>query len=1056
MICSVLFHICHTLQIQKKTACFFLSTLLLSAVLICVSAPVVNAEKETRPTSVDSVNLRENQWVYSVYVDKSNNKYAAIIRYDGGDIDIMIPAELGGVPVRVISREAFCNSKYITSVIIPDGVTEIGKYAFSGCIGISNVTFPASLRSIGEGAFYGCRSLTNVSFSDGLKKIGSFAFFRCLHLQSVSLPSTLRSIEDSAFDGCGMLETISFGGGLEKIGDTAFMNCHALQSVDLSGISDLGAGAFMKCSSLKNVLLSDKLSEILPETFRDCGNLESVKSGTGISKIGVSAFEGCTSLKSIPDFDCLSEIASISFKGCTSLKTVNIGSSVSSIGVGAFSGCSSLSKITVSDDNESYSSMNGCLCSKDGTTLILCPRGFKGTLKLGKKVREIDDYAATCCVGITNAILGEELRSVGRAAFLGCMDIASFSMPDSLETMGSASVGFYLANGKLNKAEYVRIYASKESCAEKYCTNRELPLSYYDSTLCVSSKRVVLCQGNSFALKWGFESQRQGEITWSSSDESVVNVNGGKLSAVAAGSAEVTASADGFEPWVTEVIVVSPDEIGTSKEKTFDTRLIYRGESEELSSILSQIIDPIFSANRFWYTSAPEVATVDNDGKVTARGRGTANITCLMPDGSENHVLVTVTEKPAQLVLDASGDELLMGQNLEIFKTFRPSFSTDSVTWESDDESVAVVDDSGRITAVGQGVCNITAQAASGLKSSVALRCVIPAESISLDKETRDVYQGKQFNLKASVLPETSKETIIWRSSDPNVASVNSKGKVTGKSFGSAVIYAETAEGLRAECAVNVLTHAEELKIDVKKLSINLGTSSKLNSIVRPSYSPETTDKCSWNSTNEKVALVDENGLVTAVGPGKCIINCRTGGDLISKCQVLVRLPAASVEIRADRDSIYIGGTQSLEALISPADSTDKLEWFSDNEDVARVTSGGTVKGRSSGKAVITAKVTNDVTGQSITASFEIQVMKKADSVALSKNNLSLNVGENDFIPFTVQPEDSNDTVRWYSTDEKIATVRGDGLITAVSTGTCYICIETGSGVSAKCKLTVN
>ena len=95
-------------------------------------------------------------------------------------------------------------------------------------------------------------------------------------------------------------------------------------------------------------------------------------------------------------------------------------------------------------------------------------------------------------------------------------------------------------------------------------------------------------------------------------------------------------------------------------------------------------------------------------------------------------------------------------------------------------------------------------------------------------------------------------------------------------------------------------------------------------------------------------------------------------------------------------------------------------------------------------------------TGQSITASFEIQVMKKADSVAKKKNNLSLNVGENDFIPFTVQPEDSNDTVRWYSTDEKIATVRGDGLITAVSTGTCYICIETGSGVSAKCKLTVN
>ena len=67
-----------------------------------------------------------------------------------------------------------------------------------------------------------------------------------------------------------------------------------------------------------------------------------------------------------------------------------------------------------------------------------------------------------------------------------------------------------------------------------------------------------------------------------------------------------------------------------------------------------------------------------------------------------------------------------------------------------------------------------------------------------------------------------------------------------------------------------------------------------------------------------------------------------------------------------------------------------------------------------------------------------------------------MSIGEKDFITFTLQPEDSNDTVRWYSTDEKIAVVRHDGLITALATGTCYICIETGSGVTAKCKLTVN
>lgn len=1056
MICSVLMQLYKLLKNPRRPVCLFLSAALVFAVYFCVSAPDVSADKETRQSSVDSVNLRENQWVYSVYVDKNNRKYAAVTRYDGGEIDIEIPALLGGIPVKVISREAFCNGKYITSVVIPEGVTEIGKYAFCGCIGLRSVTFPGSLKSVEEGAFYGCRSLTEASFSEGLTKIGSFAFYGCIHLTGASFPSTLKSIGDSAFQGCGMLGNVSFGSALETIGDTAFMGCQSLESVDLSEVSDLGAGAFMKCHSLKKAVLGDRIPEILPDTFRECGSLETVAIGSELSKIGVSAFEGCSSLQRFSGNDSLREIASVAFKDCASLQTAELGKKVEAIGVGAFSGCSSLSKFIVSEDNETYSSVNGCLCSKDGSKLIECPLGLKGTLKIGDNVREIGDYAATGCASVSKCVLGGKLSSVGRAAFLGCTDISSFSLPDSLEKIGSAAVGYYLADGKIKKAEYVRIYASQESCADQYCTQRELPLCFYDATLCVNSKRVVLCKGKPFTLTSGFESQKKGDVSWSSSDESVVKVNRGILTAVSEGSAEVTASADGFEPWVTEVIVVSPDDLGSSKEMTYDTRLIYCGDSEELSSVFSQIIDPIFSANRYWYTSAPTVATVNNDGRVTARGRGTATVTCVMPDGSQNNVQVTVTEKPEEFALTAPGEELLTGQSEVIVRTLLPSFSSDNVTWESSDESVATVDENGRITALGQGKCSITAQTASGLKSSVDVRCVIPAEELSLDKETRDVYQGKEFNLKATVLPETSKQRIIWRSSDPTVATVNSKGKVTGKSFGSAVIYAETAGGLAAECRVNVLTHAKELKLDVKKLSINRGTSSQLNAVVRPSYSPETTDKCRWNSTNEKVAVVDENGLVTAVSPGTCIINCRTGGDLISKCQVQVRLPAESVEIAAEKDSIYIGGTLPLEAVISPEESTDKLEWFSDNEEVAIVTSGGTVKGKSSGTAVITAKLTNDVTGESIAASFEIKVMKKAESVALSKKSLSLNVGENDSIPFTVQPEDSSDTVRWYSTDESVAVVRHDGLITAVSTGTCYICIETGSGVIAKCKLTIN
>lgn len=1055
MICSGLFHISHVNNPLCKTACSLIAAVLLSFVCLCAFAPAVSAEKETLSPSVDSVNLRQDKWIYSIYVDKSQNRYASVTRYEGDDIDVAVPDQLGGIPVRVISREAFCGSKYITSVIIPDGVTDIGKYAFSGCIGLSSVTFPDTLRNIGEGAFYGCRSLTGTVFPEGMTKIGSFAFYNCIHLKSAVFPSTLKSIGDSSFEGCAILEGISFGSELDFVGDTAFKGCRSIKGIDLSGISTIGAGAFMKCSALEKAVLGEKITELPPEAFRGCTDLQKADLGKSLTIIGVSAFEGCSSLKGLSGTESLMEIGSLAFLGCSSLKKAEIGKNVDKIGSGAFNGCTSLAKINVSDDNEVYSSANGCVFSKDGARLLLCPQGFKGTLKLKDTTGSIDDYAAIGCKGISGTVLGDGVVSIGKAAFLGCTDITTVSVPNSVESIGDAALGMYFSDGSIKKTEYIRVYGSKSGCAEKYCTKHELPYTPYDSTLFVGSERVVLAEGKTFTLACDFVSRRKASVVWESSDESVVKVDGGRLTAVSQGSADVTVTAEGFEPCVVKAVVVSADDIGTSSKRKHESRLVYCGESEELSSLFSQIIDPIFAADRFWFSSAPSVATVTNEGKVTARGSGTAVITCRMPDGSENIVKVTVTEKPTEFTVLAPEEELTVGESFHLSSTVCPSASKDLVSWESDNENVATVDDNGTITALGQGKCNITATASSGLKSSVEVKCVIPADSLSLDKEIRNVYQGKEFNLKASLTPENSEQRISWRSSDPSVAYVNSKGKVTGKSFGSATIIAETAGGIRAECLVNVVVRAETLSIDTKKLIINQDTEYRLNAIVRPSYTPETTDKCTWNSTNDKVAAVDQNGVVYAVSPGKCIINCRTGGDLISKCQVQVRLPAQSMKISAEKDSIYIGETMPLKAVVLPEDSTDTPEWFSDNENVAGVTSGGTVRGKASGKAIITLKLTNDVTGDSITDTFEITVMKKADSVSLYKNSLSLTVGEQDSLLYTLLPDDCNDTVRWYSTDESVATVRDDGLITAVSNGFCYIYIESGSGVSARCKVTV-
>ena len=1029
----------------------------LAAVLLFLSfVPSVYAQKDSAKPTVESVNLKEADWVYSVYVTKDKQRYASVTRYDGDEIDIEIPAELGGVEVKEISHEAFYNNKYLTSAVLPDGVEKIGKYAFGGCIGLSRVTFPASLSAVGEGAFYGCHSLTEAVLPEGTLKIGGFAFCGCVHLQNAVFPASLKSIGDSAFQGCLMIEKLSFGKGLATVGDMAFSGCSSLRSVKMPGVGQLGFGAFVRCTSLQTADLGQNLTELRNDTFRGCESLETVTTGASLSVIGASALEGCTSLKALPQTEGLTKIEPLAFRNCGSLAKAGLGSEVASVGTGAFAGCTSLSEITVSTDNGSYSSDKGCLYTKDGKTLVLCPQGAQRTVKVSGAAEAIAPYAAAGCRLVAGIVLNEGLTHIGQGAFFGCPDITAVSVPDSVKQIGAAAFGMYLSDDAAAREDYLRMYASEGGAAEQYCTGREMTLIPYPETLLVSSERVVIAEGASFLLSCGFSSRRKAEVSWESSDESVVKVKKGKITAVSQGDAEIIVSAEGFTPRVIKVIVTEPASGKKSRERTYDRKLLYCGDSEELSSFFSMLIDPIFSANRFWFSFEPKVATVGDDGKVQAHSPGAAVITCRMPDGSEHIVTCTVTDKPSVFDVPSPAEELIVGETQALDVRMYPSHSKEEIRWKSDDESVAAVDEKGNITAVGQGKCTVTAVTSCGLRSSAEVKCVIPAETLTLSLAERDVYQGKEFNLTASVTPSHSRQKIRWRSSDPTVASVNSKGKVSGRSFGSATIYAETAGGLLAECRVNVITRAEGLRLDVKKLKINRGSVHQLHAIVRPSYSPETTDKCQWNSTNENVAVVDENGVFTAVGAGNCIINCRTGGNLISKCQVQVRLPAESVSIVTEKKSLYIGEVLSLEAVTEPQDCTDAVEWLIDSPDIARVTSGGNVKGRAMGTTVVTVRLTNDVTGEVVSDSVEITVLKKAESVRLSKSSLSLLAGENDFLSYTVRPDECNDTVRWYSTDETVASVREDGLITARSAGTCRVCIETGSGVTASCHITVN
>lgn len=1024
----------------------------------CANAACVKAASDTKSVAgtATAVNLKEGNWVYSTYVDKNNHPYASITGYDGNVLTLEVPAELGGVPVRSIRREAFCGNRYLTELTIAEGVTDIGKYCFDGCVGLKSISLPSTVKNIGDGAFYGCISLTSVELPDGVSKISNDCFCNCKHLERVALPSSVKEIGFSAFDGCSCLENITFDDGLQCIGNKAFRNCAALTEVSLpSSVSILGEGAFINCTALQRISLNDGLTALNRDTFRGCQALETVSFGEGIVSVGVSAFESCTALQTAVLGDSVTSIESLAFYGCASLKELTVGSGLEEIGFFAFNGCESLRKITVAESNPTFCSKGGKVYSADGTTLVLCPQGATGKLKVADGTQTVADYAVYHCNRLTGASFPESLRRLGMAAFMNCTDITQFSLPSEMEKLDCLSFGYYFDDGALVNASYMTAYGAAEGQTQIYCAGHEISFTPYQRTLLLNTDYVALNEGDSFDVKYSFVTGKKADIVWETSDPSVASVDQGRITVLSEGTATITASADGFDAATVRVNAMSVSDQDKQTDKTYDSRRMYRGQTLELSSVIDQIIDPMVTVGKFWYSTNPKVAVVKSDGEVTAVTNGAATITCRLPDGSENYFLINVTDKPNSFTLNVPEGEMMVGETAALLPRLLPTTSTDEVTWKSENPKIATVDDKGNVTAVSQGSCEITAVTAGGLHAAVTVKCVLPAETLSLNLETRRVYQGKEFNLEVQTVPAESQQRIVWRSSDPAVAKVNSKGKVTGVSFGTATIYAETADGKQASCDVSVVARAELLSLDEKKLTLNNGMQHQLKAHVFPSYSTETTDWCSWNSTDEAVATVDENGVVTAVGVGSCIINCKTGRDLISKCRVLVRQPAETVSVTGERSELYIGEVTALHATMTPENTTDQIEWSSSDETIAYVNANGAVKGKSVGSAVITVKSVNEVSGAVLTATYEIKVLKEAETVKLKRKSLSIRIGETDSLMYVLAPPDSNDTVTWHSTDESVAQVRSDGLITGVGPGTCYIYVETGSGCSARCEVTV-
>ena len=377
--------------------------------------------------------------------------------------------------------------------------------------------------------------------------------------------------------------------------------------------------------------------------------------------------------------------------------------------------------------------------------------------------------------------------------------------------------------------------------------------------------------------------------------------------------------------------------------------------------------------------------TVDKlqaDKAVIVKGNGT------IYEKTDN---VQISVSVTGVSLDKTEIVLVEGSSQTLTATVEPTNATNkNVTWSSDHEAVATVDQNGTVTARNGGQAIITVTTADGSKTAtctvnVRVHIGVPVQSVGLNKTELALEVGKTGTLEAIVEPsDATNKNVTWSSSNPEFATVDN-GVVTAVSAGEAIITVTTEDGAKtATCKVTVnasqTVPVTGVTLDKAELTLEKGSTGTLKATVEPQNA--TNNTVTWSSSNPEFATVD-NGVVTAVSAGEATITVTTeDGGKTATCKVTVTpktVPVSSIQVQGAA-SIYVGDTAKLTATITPDGASNKaVTWDSQNKDIATVDQQGNVKALKAGTATITATAQD---GSGISGSCVVTV-QQADTTAL-------------------------------------------------------------------------
>lgn len=983
----------------------------------------------------------------------------------------------------------------VRNVTFPDDIEVIGESAFEGCTNfiykgeiyeetINKVTvkydkLPETLKTIENKAFMGCYSIGKVAMNENLISIGEEAFRNCSVLDLNTDESPIKSFED--------------GYGLTKVN---FANAKKLESI--------GKGAFKQTCIDKADLFSNKSLELIQdELFADCFCLKETMLPENVTKVGSKVYANNYIIKSV-QLPAIAEVSADIFDGISPTHIeYNISYTLSARSVDKLVKVPlrqkiKLNFIKVVSQNTQYSHNN---------------------YKITQKVKDSDTnekFIEAETERFDEDVYLTGTKETGDNTTFEIENMVTFETYYNNKLQPAKPKLFRDFDLTVSEvyAEELSIVEPKEKIQVTEDGSKILSLSISDTNPIEITANVLEPLKVSKSPVWSSDSNKVIAVENLEDDLETVNNDHrsiAKIQVKGGGTAKLTVS-NGLtgekevkdevtvkviypvDPYTTTVNIGSLDSNADSfklEEGTTDTISVVPGYSDEASKA-----DSNSKAKIYYVSDNEEVATVDrNNGTITANASGDAVISIYDETGNlikninlnvvKNNELtpniIKISKERIDIYKDQNSDKITA-------KVYPDKDYLQGVTWSIENEEYATVTNNtdGSATVNGKALGETRLIAKSKIKddvvASIPVNVSVPVTTFKFQKSSAQVAVDDILNIgmtneqneSLALLyepAEASNNAVTWKIVDGSIAKlVDASDKITlyngiptimGIKQGTTKLTATTANGKTASIDINVYQPLTDFSVEESK-TLHNGDTFKLNVVKTPTDSSE---GLTYSSSNEEVATVDAEGNVKAIAEGQASIYVtRLSNSEYKACDVTVIEKVNAISILDAPIEISVEGTYTIGKAADGDDvkvgyrlnpnSSDLPTWSSSNPEIASVQSESgnvTIKGVAPGTATITATMSSGAT-----TTITVNVVSLSTELKFTEERKTVAVGTQTSVSLIKTPENTTEGIEFTSSDETIAKVDQNGVVTGIAKGEVTITAKGKiSGVSAGITITV-